>query len=416
MSLLEGNSLPTQIGGTLKPFGQRRSGSSSRQRLSSLCIPWRLFGGLRISTLVRALVLGSLASVVLQVGAVEAAPSSWSITPSPNVGTDGDFLDAVSCIGTAFCESVGWYVGSPDEALILSWNGTAWSVVPSPNPGGSGAILDDVACTSTSNCEAVGYYTPPGSEVQTLVESWNGTAWSVVPSPNPGIDDSLSSVSCSSDTSCVAVGSEYLDSPPARFETVIESWNGTAWSIDSSPNLSSHNNSLNGVSCASATMCVAVGSDGTNTVTSALIESWNGTTWSTKSGGSEGDDTNLNSVSCPTTKFCLAVGSGYGSLVESFNGRHWSIGSSGNKGKYSNILNGVACISSNDCAAVGQYRNGRYANNKVLIEAWNGTRSVITASPKLTTGFLDGIACSEKKFCEAVGQSGGSETLIETFS
>jgi hypothetical protein len=163
-------------------------------------------------------------------------------------------------------------------------------------------------------------------------------------------------------------------------------------------------------------MCVAVGSDGTNAVTSALIESWNGMTWSATSGGSQGDDTYLNAVSCPTTKFCLAAGSAYGSLVESFNGRRWSIRSSGNKGKYSNILNGVACISSDNCVAVGQYRNSRSANTKILIESWNGTRSVITANPKLKTGFLDGVTCSRKNFCEAVGQYGGLQTLIETGS
>jgi hypothetical protein len=64
-----------------------------------------------------------------------------------------------------------------------------------------------VSCVSAAACTAVGYdYETPTAQ-RTLVESWNGTKWSVVPSPNPGSDDILNGVSSASVAACTAVGS-----------------------------------------------------------------------------------------------------------------------------------------------------------------------------------------------------------------
>ena len=62
--------------------------------------------------------------------------------------------------------------------------------------------------------------------------------------------------------------------------TLAESWNGTTWSIVPSPNTGPTVSALQGVSCATATACIAVGYSQTKTraLSSTLIESWNGTT------------------------------------------------------------------------------------------------------------------------------------------
>src|SRR2546427_1585311 len=64
--------------------------------------------------------------------------------------------------------------------------------------------LYDVSCVSVTFCVAVGGYRAPG-EFRTLIESWDGRAWHIVPSPRPG-DSGLNGVSCVSVTSCTAVG------------------------------------------------------------------------------------------------------------------------------------------------------------------------------------------------------------------
>jgi hypothetical protein len=65
---------------------------------------------------------------------------------------------------------------------------------------------------------------------KTLIESWNGVAWSVVPSPSPAAGRTLYGVSCLSANWCVAVG-QFADGTTARatapgFRTLVES--GTA--------------------------------------------------------------------------------------------------------------------------------------------------------------------------------------------
>ena len=44
------------------------------------------------------------------------------------------------------------------STLIESWNGTRWSVVPSPSPGTGGNDLYGVSCVSATACTAVGFY------------------------------------------------------------------------------------------------------------------------------------------------------------------------------------------------------------------------------------------------------------------
>ncbi len=77
----------------------------------------------------------------------------------------------------------------------MHWNGTSWSIVPSPSPGTS-PTLTAVSASSAGDVWAVGYDTPPGATTpQTLTLNWNGSAWSTVPSPDAGSSSLLTSVS-----------------------------------------------------------------------------------------------------------------------------------------------------------------------------------------------------------------------------
>jgi hypothetical protein len=83
-----------------------------------------------------------------------------------------------------------------------------------------------VSCVSATACTAVGEYANRAGSVRTLVESWNGTAWSVVPSPNKGtVNDpnDLSWVSCVPASGCTAVGFYQLGDQPLAQKTLAES-------------------------------------------------------------------------------------------------------------------------------------------------------------------------------------------------
>jgi hypothetical protein len=159
--------------------------------------------------------------------------TQWSVVPSPNAGgfLDPNFLYVVAAISSTDVWAVGNYNnGTADQTLAEHWNGTQWSVVSSPNPGGDGNNndLSGVAAVSASDVWAVGHYNN-GTADQTLAEHWNGTQWSVVPSPNPGTGDTyLYGVAAISSSDVWAVGNQATGS-------LTEHWDGAAWSIVPSP-------------------------------------------------------------------------------------------------------------------------------------------------------------------------------------
>ena len=251
----------------------------------------------------------------------------------PTSGTETNVLRGVSCTSTTFCVAVGYYSSifdqtlSFDQTLIEQWNGTSWSIVTSPNASTIVANqLNGVSCVSASDCMAGGDYFLNSTTNQTLVEEWNGTSWSIVTSPNTSttLGNVLNGVNCTSTSFCMAAG-YYIDSSSA-YQTLIEEWNGTSWSIVTSPNTSTTlGNVLNGVSCTSTTFCMAVGDYYTGSVNQTLIEEWNGTSWSivTSPNTSTAQTNVLYGVNCTSTSFCMAAGFYYtGSyeqtLVEEF--------------------------------------------------------------------------------------------------
>ena len=278
--------------------------------------------------------------------------SRWSIIHSPNPSGGEAELDGVSCVSATDCIAVGGDLRN-GSTVVEHWSGKKWSIIHSPRGVGSGGV----SCVSASDCTAVG---PPSQ--------WNGTVWSITPSPTPS-DGSLAGVSCVSAVDCIAVGRIGNDAggstggDDAAGHTLVEQWNGTKWSIVHAPN-PSVGGALMGVSCVTAVDCTAVGnsfgvSDGHTYNKSALVEHWNGTKWSiTLSKGGIA----LDGVSCVSATDCTAVGFSIRApisgpqvsttLVEHWNGKKWSVIPSSNPSG-GGVLLGVSCVSATHCAAVG---------------------------------------------------------------
>ena len=182
------------------------------------------------------LLVGTGAVLVPQVASAQSSPAPWAVVPSPNVRHSvGDPLAAVSCASPSACTAVGTRVFSnKTHTLIQSWNGKRWRNVRSPNAKGAD-FLAGVSCTSPAACVVVGDVLESGA-TQTLIESWNGLTWSIVPSPNvPNAQNALSGVSCSGPSTCTAVG--YSNFASSVNKPLIESWNGSTWSIVPGPSL-----------------------------------------------------------------------------------------------------------------------------------------------------------------------------------
>jgi GH25 family lysozyme M1 (1,4-beta-N-acetylmuramidase) len=356
-------------------------------------------------------VVATLAGTLAGTGAfTPAAPagadSSWVVASSQNPGSQDNELQNVSCASSTFCVGVG---NTDTSTLIETFDGTSWTTsagLSGPSGSAQNQLLG-VSCTSASFCVAVGSYEAESGDEsglnQDLIEMWNGTSWSDA-SVNPYSDDTLVGVSCTSASFCVAVGN-YKDSD-SYDQVFVETWDGTSWTSSVGADTSSTvANYVEGVSCTSTSFCMAVGYTGRNADT--LAESFDGTSWSLNLPLDPGESPNLYGVSCTSVSFCMAVGYTYDStsglndtLAESFDGTSWttspSVDSDGNDGQ----LQGVSCTSASFCMAVGYDAS----NSQTLAETFDGTSWTLSLplNPGSGSNSLLGVTCTSAS-CVADG-------------
>ena len=178
---------------------------------------------------------------------------AWSVVYSPLARSSSDtMLSGVSAISKNNVWAVGSYIVAIGNALATSrtliehWDGRSWSVVSSPNRGTQTNILSGIASFSARDIWAVGFSLTTSGTVKTLAEHWNGAWWSIVSSANANSSvNHLNSVTAVSPTSAWAVGYFFTSNEVKR--TLIEHWNGRAWSVVPSPNFSTGDNVLGSV-------------------------------------------------------------------------------------------------------------------------------------------------------------------------
>ncbi|HEY1823052.1 MAG TPA: hypothetical protein VGG83_24375 [Trebonia sp.] len=176
------------------------------------------------------------------------------------------------------------------------------------------------------------------------------------------------------------------------------------------------------LSCASATTCLAVGSNihGATGMTVPVALALEGGTWrpvtvtSPVRPGRPGRPSALLGVSCPTARYCLAVG--VYNAAASGDARPYALAWNG--AELSPVaglslpdgtdLSGIAvsCPAANRCLVLEDVSGGV---NGELVETWNGTRWSATAVPMPTTAQMEDlgqIQCSTLTDCVADGGEG----------
>jgi hypothetical protein len=364
-----------------------------------------------------------------------SAARAWTIqaVPLPAKAIDGG-LGPISCVSVGDCTALGNYYQpgrKGNQPLAEHWNGTKWSIRALPQPPNAYFVeLVAVSCASATSCTAVGHYSlhKDGRGALPLAEYWNGSTWTILATPIGG--GLPFGVSCTSPTSCIAVGDYF----PPKSQTQVplaEYWNGSTWTILATPSPSGGStDELGGVSCTSPTSCTAVGDyfDDTSHANQPLSEYWNGSTWTIAAtpipSGSNGGD--LSSVSCTSAASCTAVGnSHYGSgsdqtlqtLAEYWNGSTWTIQATPSpSGPRSSGLEGVSCPSATSCTAVGNSDNNNNGNLAALAEHWNGTKWATLKTAEPTSGkVLFAITCVWARTCTAVGDSGPADGALPIY-
>ncbi len=337
--------------------------------------------------------------------------TQWSVVPSPNLEGYGSYLYDVTAIGPNDVWAVGLYYlwnSNVTWTLTMHWDGSEWSLFPSPNVQGITNALYGVAAVSANDVWAVGtshYYSD-----HPLMEHWDGTQWSVVPSPN--IIGDLYSVAAVSANDIWAVG-YYYDN--GRFPSLTEHWNGTQWIMVSNLNPLV----LTGVSAVSSEDVWAVGNEvpkiehfsdpcdistptPTGTITSTPLFSRipSNTRTSTRTRTSTPTIT-LTPTITPTFTWTPVV-----TLTPTFTpgcGLTWNVVNGPNPGTSTTALYGVASISPNDAWAVGYiYAGSLY---RTLTEHWDGTHWSVVPSPNQGTGhnYLQAVTALASNDVWAVG-------------
>lgn len=387
---------------------QRESSTVKNARVTGTAVPRRALMAMVLSALVVCTAAASLAA-------------GWSIVPSPNASAAPNIMDGVTCLSASDC----WAVGRADSGgvghtLVEHWDGTSWTAIPSPDvPNTLTNFLSDVSCASANDCWAVGYSISKSLRVETLIEHWDGSSWTIVPSPdaNPTSWNTLQGIECTSSSNCWAVGS---DSSGPVTNTLIERWDGSSWSVVASPNANPLTpNILYDVSCTAATDCWAVGSYRVDETTIAtLTEHWNGAGWSVvASPNPPGLSENiLSGVTCRTASDCWAVGHSFDgagvrlNLVQRWNGLAWSnVVAPNAAASVDNYLKGVSCTSASECFAVGYANNGVVDQGVIL--RWNGTLWLPATAPTVPTeegSSLAAVVCRSGTDCWAVGSTGST--------
>lgn len=237
----------------------------------------------------------------------------------------------------------------------------------------------------------------------------------------PSGNSSLMSVSCPTDTFCMAVGGGFAD----RFD-------GTNWHamLTAAPPRGYASAGLYDVSCTSATFCAAFGTAQNTPGDTALIaERWDGSSWRRVT--IQGPIRRLAArISCVGKSECMAVGSqtytftspACHPICQRLEPRTWQL--IGNTFQFRPAatrpfpyayLTAVSCVAADNCTAVGDETQYDHP----LAEHWNGrTWRWLGRLPYPRAAFTDSgpflydVSCPAPRSCVVVGESDDGFALV----
>jgi hypothetical protein len=307
-------------------------------------------------------------------------------------------------------------------ALAAALGAVGAGFIGSNGPAGAvtrlwdGATLTSVSCASSTSCVAVGYFRGK-TNYTSFAEQLQGSKWTI--EPMPAIAGAvLLGVSCMSSIHCTAVGYT-TPSPTSRdTSTLAESWNGLKWLVETTPAEASVGQpALNAVACPSVTECIAAGTSKAE----PLAEIWKGSQWKVMTTPMINLSTETSygpffGVTCPSVTECIAVGyqivKTTASMAMIWNGGIWSDQPSPEPhGSVSTLINGVSCASTTYCTFVGEFSTSATSLPRAIAEMWNGSKWTIRSTPATRGTFLDGVSCVASDTCTAVGAGFNAEQV-----
>jgi hypothetical protein len=330
----------------------------------------------RVSAVV---VTGALA--VVGFAGPAGADTRVGVVRSPGAGAGARLYD-VAMAST----SSGWAVGSrgatlegPTEldTLIQRWDGRQWTVTPTPAVASSDEVLQGVAALSGTDAWAVGWQDRYGYNADLpILLHWDGSSWSSV--AGAMATGRLWAVAASGPDDVWALG------------TSAQHWDGQSWSVVPLADVSSAH-ALTAVAAVSPSDAWVVGSTFIGTYGSrgqALVEHWDGRSWSVVPTPATDADDRLSAVTAAAGEV-WAVGATSGrALAMRWNGRTWRRATMPTTPSAAG-LSDVARAADGSIWAVG-HRDAYDANGwavwHTLAERFDGRSWTIVPSPNPSVG------------------------------
>lgn len=367
---------------------------------------------------------------------LDGDPATWSAAQATAIALvssegGGGVLSSVSCTGSTSCSAVGYDAKS--QLLALTGNPATWGspqtrAIALGAGSGSGGTLASVHCTSAASCVAAG----SDHSDRALYLSGNPTTWNagrvhevVLRGAGFGVVEALTSLTCESKTLCIAVGLDLGDKP------FMLRGNPAAWGSAHARELElgaavGDGGSLHSMSCMTPISCVAVGTDRKG---QPFMLRGNPATWTGPMAkqltlaASMGSGGSLASVSCATPTLCVAVGSDNKGqpLVLRGNPATWRAGLArqitlGTAFGHGGRLSSIHCTSATACVAVGASTKNEpleFHGNPASWSAANARQLTLgTAFGK--GGFLSSVTCATTTSCIGVGEDDESVPLVVT--
>lgn len=353
--------------------------------------------------------------------------SGWSVVPSPSIGNQDNNLAAVSAASSTDAWAIGSYIPGVNGVLEASgehWDGTSWTEYPLPDVGPNENSLLSVSELPSGHTYAAGYFLNASFQQQTLIEYYNASTWSLLPSPSPGaLQNILYGVSAISDTDVWAVGAD--QDAAGVWHTLTMNWNGTTWTQVPAVDAGASGNQFFAVTAVSPSSVYATGQQaGSGFPSQMLTEHWDGSSWSVLATPSDptetltpeaitGNDTTLSVIG-----YRESGSAPYTTLVASGAPSALSVASTPNNGAGEQDLFGAATASDGSTWAVGWDIDPATGVHSLLVEqAVNGTWSIVPApSPGKGDVGLASVAAVPGGDLWAVGVTSGTgnfSTLTE---
>ena len=390
--------------------------------------------------------------------------TGWTATraglPTGADPSQGVTINSVSCPTTGSCTAAGFYDGSYGGPLLETLSGGSWSATQPPLPPDAyrynqAAGLTSVSCADSSTCIAVGSYEDANTDAG-LIESGASGNWSAIRAPLPAGTtgdpfSALNTVTCLSDTLCIALGSY----APSGFEAMIDTLTSQGWQSVTAPlpadaSATDPNSSLQSLSCATPSSCIAVGSYiAASGNTEGVIEKYDGGAWTAAKvslppdAATSGQYVTLSGVACPAVGSCAAAGS-----YSTSNGQEQGFLSRLSNGAWSTVeaplpadasatdpavifgefagfsiaaqsyTRPVACSASAACIAVGTYIDSSNVDRPLIEQLANNSWTAVPVAfpPGYASGdgYLNSAVCLANGECIASGSAAanGNRTAL----